>query len=209
MDDLKPVNLSKSDDTESVPVSTDETSQIQHADAEPTESTPEPTEDTSPQNNPLIQEATIAAAYSDNGARWFYWIAGLSLVNTLISYFKGNLTFVIGLGATKFGDELLDDPGGLQILGWVIIAIITGVYLLMGYLSLQKKNWAFIVGMILYFIDALIFLLFPDYLSIGFHAYALYRIFVGFKACIQFNKLNEQLKAAGINLKINLKEPTF
>ncbi len=49
----------------------------------------------------------------------------------------------------------------------------------------------------------------PDYLSIGFHAYALYRIFVGFKACIQFNKLNEQLKTAGINLKINLKEPTF
>jgi hypothetical protein len=79
----------------------------------------------------------------------------------------------------------------------------------MGYLSLQKKNWAFIAGMILYFIDALIFLMVPDYLSIGFHAYALYRIFVGFKACIQFNKLNEQLKTAGINLKINLKEPTF
>jgi hypothetical protein len=40
MDDLKPVNLSKSDDTESVPVSSDKTSQIQHVDAEPTETTP-------------------------------------------------------------------------------------------------------------------------------------------------------------------------
>ena len=35
------------------------------------------------------------------GASWFYWIAGASVVNTIIFLFGGNLNFIVGLGVTQ------------------------------------------------------------------------------------------------------------
>ena len=36
-----------------------------------------------------------------SGANWFFWIAGLSLVNSLIILFSGEWSFIVGLGATQ------------------------------------------------------------------------------------------------------------
>src|SRR5436189_2962081 len=38
------------------------------------------------------------------GANWFYWVAGLSLVNSAVILGGGSLFFVIGLGATLVAD---------------------------------------------------------------------------------------------------------
>ena len=35
-----------------------------------------------------------------NAARWFWWIAGLSLVNTVLFYSGSNTSFIVGLGLT-------------------------------------------------------------------------------------------------------------
>src|SRR5574340_77246 len=42
-----------------------------------------------------------------NGANWFYWIAGLSVVNSVIVLFGGAWYFLVGLGATQFVDGFM------------------------------------------------------------------------------------------------------
>jgi len=46
-----------------------------------------------------------------------------------------------------------------------------------------------IVGIVLYSMDALTFLIFTDYISIAFHLFALYSIFKGLKACKELSAL--------------------
>src|SRR5690349_8489985 len=39
-----------------------------------------------------------------SGARWFFWIGGLSLINTLIAMSGRGLVFIVGLGMTQIID---------------------------------------------------------------------------------------------------------
>ncbi|MCK4829211.1 hypothetical protein KA005_76515, partial [bacterium] len=41
-----------------------------------------------------------------SGANWFFWIAGLSLVNTIVFLFDGSIYFVVGLGITQIVDGI-------------------------------------------------------------------------------------------------------
>ena len=41
-----------------------------------------------------------------SGANWFYWIAGLSLVNTILLYTGSEWVFVVGLGVTQLIDGI-------------------------------------------------------------------------------------------------------
>lgn len=58
-----------------------------------------------------------------------------------------------------------------------------------GRLSQKKIKWAIITGMVLYSLDALIFLIFQDYRAILFHVFAFYSIFKGLKAGKELAKL--------------------
>ena len=41
-----------------------------------------------------------------NGANWFYWIAGLSLINSVITLVGGKISFVLGLAVTGITDQM-------------------------------------------------------------------------------------------------------
>lgn len=125
-----------------------------------------------------------------NGISWFYWIAGLSIINTLVLYFNGDISFMVGLGITQLIDviafELTYALGkNLLFYGVVINLIISLFFVLIGKLGAKRKKVVIIIGMVIYALDALIFLIANDYLSIGFHIFALYGIFKGLKACNQ------------------------
>jgi hypothetical protein len=60
--------------------------------------------------------------------------------------------------------------------------LIAGLFVLFGYLANRGKRWAFIVGAVLYGLDALIFLMVPDFVSIGFHVFGLVIILNGMRA---------------------------
>ena len=134
------------------------------------------------------------------GASWFYWIAGLSLVNSVIALWgdESRGGFVIGLGITQFIDGLgLLVAEKAEVLGKVVAialdVIVAGLFVLFGVFARKQYKWAFIVGMVLYGLDALLFLLVSDFLSIGFHVFALFFIYAGYKA---MSKLS-MLEAAG------------
>jgi uncharacterized membrane protein HdeD (DUF308 family) len=68
--------------------------------------------------------------------------------------------------------------------------IAAGVFALVGYFASKHHPWAFILGMALYALDALVFLLLMIYaadtgliIALAFHAYALFQISRGYGAC--------------------------
>lgn len=138
----------------------------------------------STQQQPTIAPAKlIANARMRAGAKWFYWIAGLSLVNSLVVIFGGQFHFVVGLGITSVVDELAKGVGSAgTLLDLVINGTVAGVFFLFGSFAGKSQKWAFLVGMVLYGLDGLLLLAAKDILSVGFHAYALFMISRGLTA---------------------------
>ena len=118
-----------------------------------------------------------------SGAGWFYWIAGLSLVNTAIFIFGGQWNFIMGLGLTQVVDAVAVPMGqGGKIAAVIIDLLIAGMFVGFGVMAAKRDTWAFIAGMIIYALDSIIFIMDGDFLGIAFHALALWFIFGGLKA---------------------------
>ena len=123
----------------------------------------------------------VAAARTRIGAKWFYWIAGLSMINSMVVIFGGNFHFVVGLGITSVVDAMAKRIGTAgSVLDLIINGFVAGVFVLFGYFACKAQKWAFMVGMGLYLVDGLLLLGARDFLSVGFHAYALYAIYRGY-----------------------------
>ena len=125
------------------------------------------------------------------GASWFLWIAILSVINSLVVHFEGNMSFVVGLGITQVFDAVaagfrsnLDPDMSWSVTALALAAdvLVAGLFILFWRLSAKGQRGAFVAGMALYALDGLIFLMVKDYLSMAFHAFALFRIFQGFSA---------------------------
>ena len=138
-----------------------------------------------------------------SGANWFYWIAGMSAINSIVSAFQGEWGFVVGLGATQLIDGIAaaiieETDGGtgttITAVALVLDLVVASVFVLFGILANKRMGWAFIVGMTIYLFDGLLFLLVQDWLSLGFHAFALFCIYAGYAA---LKKLEQAEAAAG------------
>lgn len=126
----------------------------------------------------MAVEARLKAA-----ASWFYWIAALSLINSIIVAAGGKMHFIIGMGVTTVVDVVAKQAGGIGLAaGMVINVIVAAVCAAFGVLGMRRKTWALWLGMALYTLDGLLLVLFQDWLSVAFHGYALYRIYQGLGA---------------------------
>lgn len=124
-----------------------------------------------------------------NGANNFYWIAGLSVVNSLISVFGGGVFFVIGLGVTLLIDSMASlisqEVGGSPIvlgMGFLFSLIFDLIFVLFGYFAGKGKRWAFITGLVFYGLDALLMLAFAEWIGFAFHLYFMWGIWQGMSA---------------------------
>ena len=123
-----------------------------------------------------------------SGASWFYWIAGLSLINSLLSLAGTEWGFILGLGIT----QLFDGIGGAlgpagKLVAFAMNLITASVLIVFGVLAARRQTWAFVVGMALYAMDALLFLLVLDILGLAFHGVALFFLYRGLAACRELN----------------------
>ena len=134
------------------------------------------------QNTVTVAQATALARVRVS-ARWFYWIAGLSLINSAVVIFGGNFHFVVGLGVTSVVDVLAKRVGTTGVvLDLIIKGSVAGLFCLFGNYASKAQKWAFLVGMGLYALDGLLLLAAKDVLSVGFHVYALFCIYRGLAA---------------------------
>jgi hypothetical protein len=120
-----------------------------------------------------------------SGANWFIWIAGLSLVNSVLFAIGSNWAFFLGLGATQvvdaFGKEIITGTTG-QVLALVVDVLIAGIFVGIAAVSRNGTQWSFIVGMVLVVLDALLLAWFTDWAAVAFHGLALFFMFRGFQA---------------------------
>ena len=141
-------------------------------------------------NGPGAMQQAVAARQTQIGGDWFFWIAGFSVVNSVLAQFNANIHFVIGLGTTERIDAgVLGVPkGGVIALDLLAAAF----YVLYGFFARKGARWAFIVGAVFYLLDGLLLLVAKDWLAVAFHAYALYRLFQGFQGAQQLAVLRKQ-----------------
>jgi GYF domain 2 len=109
------------------------------------------------------------------GASWFYLIAVFSLINYFLMANHGGF-FLVGLGINLMTSNL------------VVTVVVSGIFALLGYFAGRAHAWSFVVGMLLYALDAVVFVMASDWLPLAFHAYGLYRIFMGLKAAIDLKR---------------------
>ena len=147
--------------------------------------------------NPAITPQPLPAAAAQSadpaverqmksGASWFYWIAGLSLVNSIAAFSGSDWRFFLGLGITQIFDAIgTEISSGGKLVALLLDLMAAGIFILFGVFAHKRHSWAFIVGMVLFGLDGLIFLLATEWLGFGFHVFALYCLFRGFSACRQ------------------------
>lgn len=138
------------------------------------------------------EEVINSAARLNNGAQWFLWISGLSIINTLILFFGGSVSFIFGLGITQLIEGLfIVTTGELSLSAALISILISGVFAIIWSFAKQLSKAAFIIGILVYSLDAILLLVFQDWLSFGVHIYALVMIFKGYQS---ISKLNEEIE---------------
>lgn len=138
------------------------------------------------------------------GASNFYWIAALSVINSLVVLTGGSWSFFIGLGITQLIDGIfiiiVQSVGEnfapiIQIIGFMINIFLSGVFIVFGIFAQKQKKWAFVAGMALYALDSLVFLIVPDFFSIGFHLFILVGISTGLRSMKKHSELMKQISA--------------
>jgi hypothetical protein len=147
-------------------------------------------------------QIALAQAGIKRGASWFDWIAAFSIVNSLIAVFGGGIRFVIGLGITEVVTYEAQRSGGSagQVIGLAVTLVVAAFFWLMGRFAKQGQRWALIVGMLLYVLDAGVLLLLQLWLSVAFHAYALFMLTKTFAAIKQFEAAKQDAEAHGVFL---------
>ena len=149
----------------------------------------------------------------ESGANWFFWVAGLSLINSIAFLAGSEWGFIFGLGITQVIDAIALDIGGegslwAKVIAFSLDVCVAAVFALFAFLGKRRYRRAFIIGIVLYLFDGLIFLLAQDFLSVLFHVIALYGILGGFKACRVLRaeeKLAEQKKKTALKPETLLK----
>jgi hypothetical protein len=111
------------------------------------------------------------------GPACFYWIAALTVLNSIVVISGRSLRFAIGLGITAGIDlkaKELGSPGA--VLDLLISGTIAGIFVVLGNLAGKRIRWAFLAGIALYGFDGLVCLGASDILGAALHAYTIFAI---------------------------------
>jgi hypothetical protein len=150
-------------------------------------------------NAALVQKSAVLLQRFKNGASWFYWLAALSIINSLLSVFEANVRFIFGLTITQVfdGEAKGFQQQGFETAIWIALGLdflAAGFFVLVGTLALRGMHFMFIIGLVVYFLDALLALgllwlgvISP--LALLFHAFVIWQIWNGWRAHRQLDAL--------------------
>jgi len=151
------------------------------------------------------------------GANWFFWIAALSLVNSVVLLSGSGWSFLVGLGVTQIIDSiavaLTRDAASKSLAMVVAFALdlfVAGFFVLFGTFARRRHVSAFVLGMALYAADGVIFAWVGDWLSAGFHGLVLFWLYGGLKACRELTRLEREAAktTAGVSPASSSSSPT-
>lgn len=151
----------------------------------------------------LWAEAAAHRRNMQSGARWFYWIAGLSLINAIAAATNSTWSFLAGLGITQFISGFasglsadLGESSAVMIIALILNVLVAGFFVFLGVFAHKGHTWAFIVGIVVYALDALIFLAVQLWFPLAFHAFVFYCLLRGLAANRKLTKLETEIRTA-------------
>lgn len=140
----------------------------------------------------LLQSKMKLKSQLDNGTNWFFTIAGLSLLNTVLYMIGSEWSFIAGLGITQIIDDIIISIDGMgKLIPLAINVLIPGIFVAMGIIAKRRRlNAILIIGIVVYSLDTLLFLFVQDWVSIAFHLLALYGFYSAIRANNKLKKLD-------------------
>lgn len=144
-------------------------------------------------NDDSVRHLQLSQKYR-SGVQWFYWIAALTLVTSVISLAGGGWRFFLSLGVTQLIDAIAVELSASLGNATKIIAIVLDIFAIavfaaVGWLASKRQMWAYVVGMVLFLLDGLVSLVFGDWLGVIVHAIVLFVMFRGFKSGLDLSAL--------------------
>ena len=150
--------------------------------------------DASRVNEQLLYDAIKKKSVVHSGANWFYWIAGLSLLNSILFFAHSQWGFFVGLGSTDIINWLMSKTETGIIIGLGLSLGISAGFAALGYYAHRPEyRWTFITGILLYVLDSAILVTLGGWLSLIFHGYALINLYAGLNASRQLSNIEQQL----------------
>jgi hypothetical protein len=129
------------------------------------------------------------AMLARNGARWFYWIAGLSVVNSVVVMTGGTFMMLFGLTSTLAATYIGIDIGGSgAIVGMVVAVLVALGFVGLGWMAERGATWAFATGIAIYVADTAVTVYFRDWFSVVAHAFAVGIVIGGLMASQRLKK---------------------
>lgn len=118
-----------------------------------------------------------------HSADWFFWLAILSVINSLIVYFYNIPNTPMALGITQWIDGTQSGIKSSLTEGWLVIDLLIAAALAgFGLLARRGSDIAFVVGIFVYLIDAFLTIGVRDFFGFGVHLVALFFLFKGLLA---------------------------
>lgn len=118
-----------------------------------------------------------------HGSDWFLWLAILSVINSLIVYFYNTWNLPIALGITQWLDGTAGGIGAAMSPGELVINILIAATLAaFGLLARKGSDLAFVVGIFLYGIDAMLTIGLREFFGFGVHLIGLFFLVKGLLA---------------------------
>lgn len=146
-----------------------------------------------PPENMEVVQMNIDEAIENvrQAAYWFFGIAALSLINSFLA--SRGVYFILGLGLTQFIDGIVIALTGE--INYFISLMAPLLFIVIGYFAATAHRWAFVVGALIYVLDAILYLYFMELLAFGFHAFILYKLYKGYRTISEYEELTEKMNA--------------
>jgi hypothetical protein len=125
------------------------------------------------------------------GASWFYTIALLSGINSLLQIFDAKIRFIFGLGVTQVVGSMAKQSTNGTVILLLVDGLFIGLLLLCGKWAREKSHGAFLGGMTAYALDGVLLVVFGMWIDAAVHAYALYRMWQGYAASRELAELEK------------------
>jgi hypothetical protein len=146
--------------------------------------------------NTIANQKHVLAQAQASSASYFFWIAGL----TTISAFTAGMGYssAMGMGICDVINAIVPDKT-ISIGFTIFIALLFVVF---GWLGRTGVVAVFIIGMVLYALDAVLLAILHSWIGVVVHAFILYRLYNGVQYAMAHKKLllqeQEQLRRQNI-----------
>lgn len=135
-----------------------------------------------------VQPKILDRGVARNGANWFYWLAALSVINTLGNYLLGFGNTPFGFGFTQWIDgstgPLTSQSLTPQLAtGAMIVNLLVALgFAGFGYLARRGNDSAWVIGLLFYVVDAMFSIGLRDFFGFSFHLVGFFFLFRGLLA---------------------------